>query len=185
MQRFRLVLSLTISLLLASTAYAGPITGTVSDWPESSTFSFGDGTHDISIFWSTRHMAGGDGWFYGTGSGDSTADFYIYRSFTDPTSVSDASLFTYSRFPDWAAVGDTVFFQSLAGYYGALVLEEIYPNPAGAVFPYTFLNGTWYFQPDGSGDFTGGEPTPDLASSLLLLGMGIAGLRAFGKRRHD
>jgi hypothetical protein len=194
MHRTCLAVLLGLSLLIASSAQAGPITGTIPGWYESSTYTFGDGVHDLTIVWSTRDDSGGDGWFCGMNCGEQNVNAYLYKSFTNPASISDASLFTYLPDNFWAAEGDTIFYKSLAGYYGALVIADIYTNPDYHPYdpldptpwpwaPHTILVGTWYFQSDGSGDFTGSTGSvPDAGSSLLLLGIGLAGLRAWKKR---
>jgi hypothetical protein len=183
MQRTGLTLLLALSLSFASTASASIITAQITGWEESSLLSFGDGLNDLSIVWSTAHDSGGDGWFCGTACPDVNANAYRYPNFSDPTSIANAAGFPYAAGSFYGYEGDTIFYKSLAGYYGALVITHIYPNPAypdpNRWVPHTLLDGRWYFQTDGSADFTDvTSSVPDPGSSLLLLGMGLAGLKA-------
>jgi hypothetical protein len=194
MQRTRLAFILIACFFLASHADAALITGNIT-WLESSNLSFGDGVHNLNIVWSTRHDSGGDGWFCGTACSGVNADAYRDAALSDPTSIPDASLFTYLPGSFVGYDGDTIFYRSSAGYYGALVIDRIYTNPAyppppgGAWVPHTILEGTWYFQDDGSADFTTGvgpgpAPIPE-PTSLVLLGTGLAGAaRAWRKRKR-
>lgn len=76
-------------------ASATLLTGEINDLESSSPFFFGDGTNDISLWWTPYSGTGGSGYFYGTIYYPlSNADIYVYSELTDPTTVSDASLFS-------------------------------------------------------------------------------------------
>ena len=79
--------------------------------------------------------------------------------------ISDATVFSYvTDAAVTAQEGDTVFFRGTNGYYGAWRLDEFYPSADGS-FPYSFLDGQWYFQDDGSGSFV---PEPTSALFMFL-----------------
>ena len=106
------------------------------------------------------------GWFYGSNYHDSNADVYVYPGLDDPTTIADASVFVYcdsssetcpspygSSSSAWAQEGDTVFFRGVNGKYGAWKIENIYNDPTNSM-DYAALDGTWYFQDDGTGNFS-------------------------------
>jgi hypothetical protein len=162
-----------------SSAYAILLTGQIKGIPESSKYTWGDGSNNLTADWST-HAPRGDGWFYGTANTGQTVDFYVAKDLTDPTTISNASVFTYSTGHGIAEEGDTVFFRGTNGYYGAWRIDEIYAT-SETHMPWSYLNGQWYFQSDGTGNFSS-VPIP---GTVLLLGSGLlslVGLKRFRKR---
>jgi hypothetical protein len=91
---------------------------------------------------------------------------------SDITTVSDASVFSYTAQSVQFTEGDYVFFRGTNGYYGAWRIDDVYPS--GLSFPEAYLDGQWYFQDDGSASFV---PEP---ATLLLFGLGAVLLR----RKH-
>jgi hypothetical protein len=151
MRPFTSLLAICLFLLLGGEAQATVLSGPlVVAESAGQAYVWGDGVHDLLQRWSLRTSLG-TGWFYGsTYIGESNADVYVARGMTDPTTVEDASVFSYSDAVDWAGEGDTVFFRGTNGYYGAWRVDDIYHD---AVTYY--LDGQWYFVDDGSADFTG------------------------------
>ena len=160
-------------LVSPSTVHSTVLTGPLQDVPESiGTFSWGDGLHNLFQQWSVM-AADYAGWVYGTSyTYTSNADVYVASDMTDPTTVADASSFTYTDTYQYMEEGDTVFFRGANGYYGAWSVADIYPSASDAYWPppRAYLNGTWYFQSDGSGNFSSvPEPTAlFLVTSCLL-----------------
>lgn len=144
--------------------------------PESTAiFTWGDGTHELRETWSVNNPTS-SGWVYGSSYGFNV-DVYD-AGHINLASVADASVFTYSTSYIHFTEGDTVFFRGVGGFYGAWYVADVYPsnNPFG-VLPAAYLNGTAYFQSDGSGNFTS-VPEP---SNLLLLLAGL-GLLTYTRR---
>jgi len=157
-ERFRFGWCLGVLLIMASSPVGATVlTGPIVDLPESvGLFYWGDGTHDLYQQWSVANVKF-SGWFYGsTYSGTSNADVYTYPGLTDPTMVTNAESFTYNSVVVQASEGDCVFFRGTNGFYGAWRIDAIDPLPGG--FPYAELNGQWYFQDDGTGNFSQATP---------------------------
>ena len=57
-------------------------------------FSWGDGINNLYQEWSVNSADSSD-WFYGSSYSISNADVYVYSGLSDPTTISDASLFSY------------------------------------------------------------------------------------------
>lgn len=149
-----LFLALALLFVGAPCGGATVLTGPIVDLPESGgPFTCGDGVHDLFQDWSVYNPQS-SGWFYGSTYPWSNADVYVYRGLADPTQVTNADTFSYTSGVDWASEGDCVFYRGTNGYYGAWRIDAITPLSGGP--PYAELDGQWYFQDDGSGDFSGG-----------------------------
>ena len=162
MRRTTFMLIATLIIVVAPRVRADVLTGPINDLPESSgPFYWGDGTNDLYQMWSTAN-APSTGWFYASDYSWSNADIYVYAGLTDPTTISDATVFSYTTSGAVVAwEGDTVFFRGTNGYYGAWRLDDFYPSDDGS-FPYSYLDAQWYFQDDGSGNFVPEPAAPPL-----------------------
>lgn len=189
------VLMATTALVLcvSTSVNAALLTGTINDLPESGAYGtgsyyWGDGINDLYQEWSTRSVIPegsgiNSGWFYSSSYSNSNVDVFVYSDLVDLSTVTDASVFSYTTTgAEYAEEGDTVFFRGTNGYFGAWRIDDIYVNPAGEdVFPYTFLTGQWYFQDDGTGNFSGSVvPVP---AAVWLFGSGLVGLIGVARRK--
>jgi hypothetical protein len=148
--------------------YTTPIIGV----RESSTmFTWGDGTHVLGETWSVD-VPTSSGWVYGSSYGFNV-DVYDAGAI-NALSVADASGFAYATGYLHFGTGDAVFFRGVGGYYGAWQVTAVYPSGGAA-----FLNGTGFFQSDGSANFTS-VPEP---SAWEMLAMGTIALGGF-RRSH-
>lgn len=153
-------------------------TGPIQDLLESSgLYSWGDGKNNLHQEWSVHNLAGGDAWFYGSSYSWSDVDVYVYKGLSEPGVITEATAVPYTNAVVLAGEGDTVFFRSAKGYYGAWRIDEI--SYAAVGFLGTHLEGLWYFQDDGTGNFAMPAPIP---GTMWLLGLGLLGLAAVKRR---
>lgn len=171
--RFALILFFVVGLSACS--YAQIITGTLENFPDSGIKQFGDGNNHVTLFYSQN--INGRGWFYGDNfTGDSEVAF-AGSEITDVTQITNAESLTYfaeSIGPhcdsdcDPEGSGDFLVWRNKnTGYYGALRVDDIVFFPSyiiqGFQYPDTWrLNATWYFQTNGTGDFSN--------STIFMLG---------------
>jgi len=159
--RYLALLLLVLPVAAKATVLSGPIVHLAQ-------YQYPTGT--VEVDWTGYNDTGA--WFYGSvfHSATTTADVYN-AGVLNPLTVEDASVFPYST--DYALVheGETVFIRGQNGY-AAWVIEDVgplytYPEPWT---PY-IEQGTWYYQNDGSGNFSSAVPEP---SSALLFSMSLA-----------
>ncbi len=144
-----------LSLALAASAGATVQSGPITHLNESSYFTWGTGP-TLTTFWSIRSVS--TGWIYGGFSG-TNCQVYVAGPI-DPLTVVDASVFTYTSSTPFFNDGDTLFFKGSNGRYGAWVTDITVENIA---IPIAWLDGTWYYQDDGTGHFA---PTPECDPDL-------------------
>jgi PEP-CTERM motif len=166
---------------LVVTVNATLLTGAINDIPEAGVgYYWGDGINDLNQRWFTKTIypegSGVNlGWFFGSDDSYSNVDIFVYNGLTDLSTIVDSTVFSYlSTGGIIAGEGDTIFFRGVNGYYGAWRIDDIYTNPAGFMFPYTYLSGQWYFQDDGTGNFSNTSPVPEPAT-VLLFGIALIG----------
>jgi hypothetical protein len=182
---FRILLLVLFCVTFIGFAHATVLTGPINNLAEGVEFSWGDGSNNLHTKWSTHDwQVGGDGWFYGTASSwaRANADIYVYTGLSDPTSITDASLFNYTTGHLLAYSGDTVFFKGTNGYYGAWHIDRIIPGVPVNVAPYTYLYGQWYFQDDKSANFSNGSVSVPEPTTMLLIGSGLIGLAGIKRK---
>ena len=130
----------------------GMLTGFIDEWMESTfEFRFYDYTSvasGITAWWSKNTST--HGWFYGVNSSTEVAHV---TGITEISEITDASTYSYS---DWSVgpvgIGDIVLFHNTdTDYYAALRVNLIFSNG-------NLLNTSWYFQADGTADFSSFSP---------------------------
>ncbi len=165
------LVSVSLSFLVSLGAEAAVITGTITDWMESGPIQqIGDGSHHVSLSWSIMNI--GRGWFYQT-----DCNIAFASGVTDISQITNAAIFNFSNYyvgpccdalRDADGVGDFIVWRNPDGYYGVLRIDDIHkidPGNPNLTFN-TALNGTWWFQTDGTGNFVS-EPTTFTVSGTV------------------
>jgi hypothetical protein len=169
----------------AKTARADVITGAITNWTEYTQFAFGDSTNDVTGYWTLGSLD----WAWVYGAAYATGSDVAYAStVTDISQLTDASSLTftslYSLVPDahGGGVGAFVVLRNTStGHYGAMHIEEItMATVAGA--SRAVINGTWWFQTDGSANLSPAASVPE-PTSLALMGSGAIALLVSRRRR--
>jgi hypothetical protein len=173
------------SFLVSHSGYAAIISGTISNWEESGpVLTIGDGTNHVSLWWSINTTD--RGWFYGSAF-TSDSDVAFATGVTDISQITDASIFSFDTDhtgphcdadcdPD--GVGDFIIWQNTStGHFGVLRIDDIFL--AGSTLLDAQLTGTWWFQTDGTGNFSA-VPLP---ASLPFLLSGLAAFRLMASRK--
>lgn len=177
------------AIFISKPSYGAVISGTISDWIESGPVEIiGDGTNSVSLAWSINTFD--KGFFYGEDI-DGYSNVAFAAGVTDITQITDASIYTFtsgSIGPQCDAdcnpngIGDFIVWNNPdTGYYGVLRVDDIFVvDPSNPDISFnTALNGTWWFQTDGSGDFSSRSvPEPSLILGIFAVsGIGSAILR--------
>lgn len=186
-------------LLMASSAQATVITGNINNWgyyadaPLLPWLSVGDGTNHVIFSWSLGVAP--TGFFYGSsfhGDFPYESDVAFATGVTNIFQIADASIFSFtdgSIGPN--GVGDFIVARNIStGHYGVIRIDNIQdtswsiPDPSGGEIIYYEgnLNGTWWFQTDGTGDFSSVSSVPE-PSTYLLFGVGLLVLLGY-RIRH-
>ena len=173
-----------ILLCAPFSANAVLISGTIDDWPETGPLQVvGDGTNSVTMWWSIN--TNDRGFFYGSSfTGDS--DVAVAAGVNAIGDIVDASLLTYTSGavgPNCDAncatngVGDFLVWNNInTGYYGVLRIDNIVGTGLEAT-----LDATWWFQTDGTGNFSEIMHVPEPAT-LALFGIGLLAV-GFARRR--
>jgi hypothetical protein len=160
--------------------HAEVVEGQLSEIFESTNIVMSTEDLSISVFWSTASPSQ-SGYFYAGGAQD--LGIYVAEGMTDPTVVSDATSFAYQQSGALLArEGDSLFVRTGAGNYAAIKLVDFAPLDPPVPndccgFYYSTLNGAWYLDTTGAGDFTSPVPEPSRMVMLALGLMAFAGLR--------
>lgn len=177
-----------LGLLVVAPSHAAIMSGTISDWVEGGpVLEIGDGINHVDFWWSINTTD--RGFFYGKDRTPtpSHSEVAFATGVTDISQIIDASVFSFSTAftgphcdaacdPD--GTGDFIVWRNAgSGYYGVLRIDDIdFRTPHTS----SVLNGTWWFQPDGGGNFGATsvpEPTSLAMVAMSLLGLGFVKLR--------
>ena len=164
---------------------ASVITGTITDWAESSSFmTIGDGINHVQMWWSVSSWDS-SGYFYGRSYGvdsdvSAAPGITAIGQITDAASMSYTSLYVGPLFDAGShldGVGDFVVYRNdTSGHFGVLRMDDVHSGQ---------LNATWWFQTDGSGNFAPASSVPEpSAMSLALAGLFFLGFARFRARRR-
>jgi len=195
MNMHKVLLAVLGVLLMASSAQATVLTGKLhSSYPEYypvlPTLLIGDIANHLGISWDF----GGShkGFFNGRNDGyEADSAIAFATGVTDISQIKDASIFhplawnyvgpLCDAVCDPDGVGDFIVLRSIStGHYGVLRIDDIqysewwtsYDEFGSLFFRSGSLNGTWWFQTDGTGDFSSVSSVPE-PSSYMLFGVGL------------
>lgn len=176
--------------IIPESVHATVISGKITNWEDNGPqLQIGDGINYVNINWSYNFYH--RGWFYRGSDAVRNVEIISEVAFasgvTDISQIKDASIFNFGTQtigPYFDAVGDPdrtgdfiVWKNMYTGYYGVLRIDDItYTGPQS---PIANLDGTWWFQTNGTGDFS---VVPEPSSFLLFL-CGQAALGILFKRR--
>jgi hypothetical protein len=197
MLRNTMVLGVCATLTCGGGAAAEVISGTYANWvdltegfPPFDPRIIGDGVNHVTGIWSLGSWDASDdipdaGYLYGSAftadteaafatgidSIEQIADASIF-DFTDELLTSTPALFDSEK-P--SGIGDFVVLRNInTGHYGVVRMDDVYdPHLNGIGRLCARLDVTWWFQTDGSGDFS----IPGAPTSLVLLGAASLGSR--------
>jgi len=179
------------ALSAPATARAEVISGVIDEWPESGTdLVLGDGANSVRISWSLQFYD--TGYFYGRSDGIlGASEVAALPDVTDVSEITDAGASSFVSYPpssvgplcdaacDTDQVGDFVVWRNtVTGHFLVLRIDDIRVDDLGQSI--AFLDGTWWFQTDGSGDFSSAPEAP--RAMLLAIALGALGLRSLAQR---
>jgi len=168
------------SIIVAASANAAVITGTITDWAESATVeTIGDNSNSVNMYWSINTFD--KGFFYGSGfTGDS--DVAVATGITDVSQITDASIFSFTSGAtpavcdadcDPDGVGAFLVYRNTStNYYAAVRVDDIRVFDINV--PEAEADLTWWFQTDGSSSFAVPLPAGGLLLLSALVGLGLA-----------
>ena len=176
-----LFLFLYINIFAISTlppSHAEVISGTTVGWAasldengdgllEPNWLTIGDQQNHVTMEWSEN--TADKGWFYGGTNSFRDTDVAFAEGVTDNSEIMDASAYTLHG--DFVGPhccgqcselgsGDFMIWKNRnTGQYGVLRIESIYDirEPFRNMPIFAGLTGVWWFQTDGTGDFSSGE----------------------------
>ena len=192
MKKFRLLL-VGISLFFvigtsSSAVWAAVLSGHL-DSTENTTYSFGDGSHNLNINWV---LPGSTGSIQGPNNRNTiypgTSDALLANlGFSVDIDTLDTEAAVAASFPyAWADLhtnfvpGQWIAFKGLNGYYGVWHIESAIDWDSNFGQP-AKIAGTWYFQDDGTSNFASNVPVP---AAIWLFGSAIIGLVGMARRKQ-
>ena len=143
----------------------GVITGNMTNQPDYQTYTISDGTHSTSFLWS-ENIPGSTAWIY------AAFDTYVaiatgITNITQITNAADYAFLTSASNPigpvsDAGAnggIGTFVILKNyLDNYYAVVRIDDVQDDDT--------LNATWWFQTDGSADFSSFAPPASLGDAV-------------------
>lgn len=173
-------------MLLPFSGNAAVISGTVSDWPEfTGILTIGDGANSVQTTWSQNTWD--KVYFYGWGSNlFASTEVAHAKGITDVTQISDVSSFTFESHYvgplcdadcDADGTGEFIVLRNIdTGHYGVLRIDDV----SGLFYPDAALDATWWFQTDGTSDFS----VVPIPAAAWLFGSAVLGLGYISRRNR-
>jgi hypothetical protein len=173
----KIPLSAFLVPLCALPARSQLISGSVLNYSELALpHRVGDSGNHVTISWSVANANRGSGYFYGSSYNGDT-DVAIATGVTDIRQITNASIYTFTdsfassvydaAYPDHNGIGTFVVLRNnFSRYYGVVRVDDIHPLE----FESAGLDATWWFQRNGSANFTGPvelSPIPEPAHTAI------------------
>jgi hypothetical protein len=183
-----------VALTSVQSARADILTGAITNWvdltegfPPLRPQAIGDGVHHVTGMWSLASWDPSDdvsdsGYLYGSVF---TADTEVApaHGITSIDQIVDASVFTFTDAANTSTtalfdaeqpsgIGDFVVLRNInSGHYGVMRIDDVYDPHLNSIGRLSArLDVTWWFQTDGSADFS--IPTPStLAIAAIAAGL--------------
>ena len=159
----RVLTMLSIVVCFSSTiASAKVISGPIKNWCESeSVLSFGatKENRQVQAWWSIDEETGNTAYFYGVGrEGNPEVELAIASGVTDISVIKNASTFSYTAGALASIKAGTLllYHNMKTNHYAAIKVDKIKEAEPNTNCPYAsvVVNGTWYFQDDGTANFS-------------------------------
>lgn len=140
----------------------GVITGSITNQPDYQTYTITDGSHSAQFLWSEA-SPGLSAWIYGTYN----TFVALATGITDVTQITNAAVYApfssssigpVSDADGNGGIGEFVVLQSTSGYYAVVRIDDVQDDDT--------LNATWWFQTNGTGDFSGAIGPATLGDAL-------------------
>jgi len=182
---------LIVAFTLSSTPISAQIlTGSITNYEESAplpNLTFGDGSHSVTLWWSVANP-NSSGYFYAT----SDTAVALATNVSSLSQIEDASIFAFAAgLPNAYYVGPVsdvgvtgglnsfvVLRNTQNGYYGVARVDDIFkyqvPINHGTYSSYSGLNATWWFQSNGSSDFS---VIPEPSATAVFLALTLLSMR--------
>jgi hypothetical protein len=183
--------ALTVGVFLLSMlgeANATVITGSITNWEaDAAVFEFDKyvGVNSDLEGWWTLYNLLNRGYVYGF---NSSTDVALATGITNISDVVDASIYNYDPNHVGPVNAGTfvIFHNTISNYYGAFQILDIYKNgthdPDNIQHDFS-LDATWYFQDDGTGNFSPTSSVPEPPFFLLFgISLGVLGFTAVRRK---
>ncbi|HEY3860966.1 MAG TPA: hypothetical protein VGO59_03690 [Verrucomicrobiae bacterium] len=140
----------------------GVITGNIVNQTDFQTYTISDGAHSAEFLWS-ESAPGTTAWIYSTAN----TSVALATGVTSVNQITNAAIYApfssayIGPLSDAGAnggIGQFVVLQSTSGYYAVVRIDDVQDNDT--------LNATWWFQTNGTGDFSSFAGPPTLAQAL-------------------
>jgi len=177
-------------VVVSSASHSLVVSGFEDNWNETIVKEFGDGENGVDINWFLPNL-GGAADFSASLSGIDTS-FSLAADVTDISQIVDASAFDFSdevnsvcdAACDPYGNGDFVIAMNNAtGFFSVIQVLDVYDlvvDDDGGLLTLRLMDANWWFQTDGTGNFSDVAAVP-LPASVWFLFSGLLSLMGIRK----